>query len=55
MMERSVAPLIFNRDVKYNGKWLSAYPSLFLVKKKPPVPLNTRLSTPQKISNQFVE
>jgi len=33
MTEWSVAPFIFNRDIKYIDKWLSAYPSRFLVKK----------------------
>jgi len=51
MTEWSVAPLIFNRDIKYTDKWLSAYPSRFLVEKKPPVPLNTRRSTLQYLIN----
>jgi hypothetical protein len=29
----SAAPLIFNRDIKYDDKYLSAYPSRFLVGK----------------------
>jgi hypothetical protein len=33
-VERNVALLIFNRDIKYDDKWLSAHPSRFLVKKK---------------------
>ena len=45
MTEWSVALLIFNLDIKYDDKWISAYPTRFIVKKKPPVPLNTRLST----------
>jgi len=52
MTEWSLVPLIFNRDIKYEYQWLSAYPSRFLVKKTP-VTLNTRLITFQKIPNQF--
>lgn len=54
MTEWSVAPFIFNRDIKYIDKLFSAYPSHFLVEKKP-VPLNTRRSTLQNICNQFGE
>jgi len=34
MTEWSVAPLILSRDIKYDDKWLSAYPNRFLVEKK---------------------
>ena len=34
MTEWSVALLIFNLDIKYDDKWISAYPTRFIVKKK---------------------
>jgi hypothetical protein len=33
MMEWSVALFIFNREIKYDDKWISAYPTRFLLKK----------------------